>query len=584
MKPNDNNDSQTDMDVAEKTNTNPAQGSPDDAATPENKTEENASGLEFLLNESGNRLIARFKPSPQVLPISVEAIRQMVAEAGYSEEEFPLYEDRLNDLSRGVEQRRSFEIEIGGPVDSEIHVYVSPDQTLAGVEIRPALGKGLPPSREVFDSVLQKNRIFRGVDTQLIDKLFSTEGIQQITEPCCYLIAFGQKPKEGKDGELIPLVDEISERRPKILKGTNDQVDFRELGDFPVLPEETPLFRLTEPTPGEDGFSVSGKTLKAYHGKEKKIKLDSTVRPDYADRRTYVSTIKGMPVFTDQGVHVENILKLDEVNLGSGNIRFDGSVQVKKGVNPGMLLEATGDIKIGGLVDNATVISGGNIEIGGGIIGQKSPSLSAEQPTKENAVVRAKGNIKARFIQDAWVESNASIMAQKLIMHSRLWASDSVKLSGAGQLVGGHTLATEYIEAGQLGTLASVPTLLEVGPLDAVRDEMSKVQQKLKEGMEQAKQLKALIHRIREEKRRISPEKKEQILKARETISNAMAALEQRRQELEKEAQARRKARVKALKKAYSGCNIVIADTGRILKEDFGKATFYLEAGEILLR
>lgn len=580
MNPNDNNDSQINMDVAEKTSAQPTQNSPENQAT----TEENQTGLEFFVNESGNRLIARFKPGPQVVPISVEAARHMIAEAGYSEEDFPLYEDRLNDLSRGIEQRRSFEIEIGGPIDAEVHVYVTPDQTIAGVEIIPALGKGLPPSRESFDAALQKNRIFRGVDTQLIDQLFSTQGIQNITQPCCYLIAFGQKPKDGKDGELIPLVKEMSERRPKVLKGTKDQVDFRELGDFPVLPEETPLFRITEPVPGEDGFSVSGKPLKAYHGKEKKFKLDPSVRADYADRHTYVSTIKGMPVFTDQGVHVENILKLDEVSLGSGNIRFDGSVQVKQGVNPGMLLEATGDIKIGGLVDNATVISGGNIEIGGGIIGLKSPSLSADQPTKENAVVRAKGNIKARFIQDAWVESNASIMAQKLIMHSRLWASDSVKLSGAGQLVGGHTLATDYIEAGQLGTLASVPTLLEVGPLDAVRDEMSKVQQKLKEGMEQAKQLKALIHRIREEKRRISPEKKEQILKARETISNAMAALEQRRHELEQEAQARRKSKVKALKKAYSGCNIVIADTGRVLKEDFGKATFYLEAGEILLR
>jgi len=275
---------------------------------------------------------------------------------------------------------------------------------------------------------------------------------------------------------------------------------------------------------------------------------------------------------------------LEEVSLGSGNIRFDGSVQVKQGVNPGMLLEATGDVKIGGLVDNATVISGGNVEIAGGVIGQKSPHLNAEQPTRENAVVRAKGMIKARFIQDAWVESNASIFAQTLIMHSRLWASDSIKLSGAGQLVGGHVRATEYIEAGQLGTLASVPTILEVGPLDAVRDEMSQVQQKLREGMAQAQQLKDLIHRIREERRRISPEKKEQILKARETISKAMAGLEQRRQELEDEMQSRRKARVKALKKAYSGCNIVIADIGRVLKEDFGKATFYLESGEILLR
>lgn len=551
---------------------------------PASEAQEATLNLEFFVNESGNRLVARFKPGPLATPVSTEAVRELIAAKGFSEEDFPLFPDRLNDLVKGIEQRRSFEIEIGGPVDAQVHVYISPDQTLAGIEIIPPLGKGLPPSKTELESTLQKSRVVRGVDHELIDKLFSSEGLQHITEPCCYLVAFGQKPKEGKDGELIPLVSELSERRPKVLKGTKDQVDFRELGDFPVLPEETPIFKISEPVAGIDGFSVSGKTLKAYQGKEKKFKTDSSIRPDYADRRTYVSTIKGMPVFTDNGVHIENILKIEEVNIGSGNIRFDGSVQVKKGVSPGMLLEATGDIKIGGLVDNATVTSGGNIEVAGGIIGQKSPDLKAEQPTKENAVVRAKGNIKARFIQDAWVESNASIMAQKLIMHSRLWASDSVKLAAAGQLVGGHIIAGNYIEAGQIGTLASVPTLVEVGSLDAIRDEMSKVQQKLKQGFEQAKQLKALIHRIREEKRRISPEKKEQILKAKETIAKAMQELEARRHELELEAQDRRKSRVKAIKKAFSGSNIVIADTGRVLKEDFGKATFYYEAGEILLR
>lgn len=581
MNPNDKNDSHT-MDTAEN------QSSPEETPKATDNTQtpeaEDASGLDFFVNETGNRLIARFSPTPQLVTIGEEAVRQMLHDRGFSEDDYPLYPDRLADLVRGIEQRRSFEMEIGGPVDARVDVYVSRDQVQAGIQITPALGKGLPVTRSMLDEVLQKNRIVRGLDEALLDQLFSDDTLSRQTEPCCYLIAFGKKPVDGKDGEMIPLVEQMSERRPKVLKGTRDQVDFRELGDFPVLPEETPLFKLTEPEPGEDGFSVSGKLLKAYHGKEKKLKLDSSVRADYADRRTYVSAIKGMPVFTDQGVHVENILKIEEVSLASGNIRFDGSVQVKQGVNPGMLLEATGDIKIGGLVDNATVLSGGNIEIGGGIIGQKSPSPKATEPSKENALVRAKGTIKARFIQDAWVESNASIMAQKLIMHSRLWAADSVKLSGAGQLVGGHTLAKDYIEAGQLGTLASVPTLLEVGPLDAVRDEMSQVQQKLKEGMEQAKQLKALIHRIREEKRRISQEKKDQILKARETISSALAALEERRSELEAEMQSRRKARVKALKKAYSGCNIVIADTGRVLKEDFGKTTFYLEAGEILLR
>lgn len=543
-----------------------------------------STGLELFINPAGTRLVARFQPTPHAAALTEDAILAMISEQGYSAEDYPIYPDRLNDLVIGIRQRRSFEIEIGGPIDAEIAVYFSPDKTLAGVRILPPSGKGLPLSRQLFESALQKARIYRGLDHELIERLMTDEALAQVKEEQCYLIAFGQKPKDGQDSELVPLTEQMSERRPKVINALVDQVDFRELGDFPVVEVETPLFRLTEPVAGEDGFSLSGKPIKAYQGKEKKLKLDSSVRPSYEDRRVYVSTVKGMPVFTEQGVHVEQVLKLDEVNMGTGNIRFDGSVLVKKGVNPGMLLEATGDIKIGGLVDNATVISGGNIEVVGGIIGQKSPSLKAEAPTKENAVVRAKGNIKARFIQDAWVESGISISAQKLIMHSRLWATDQIKLAGAGQLVGGHAIAGTLIEAGQLGTLASVPTILEVGPLDAIREEVIQVQNKLKEGAAQAKQLRELIHRIKEEKRKLTPEKKEQILKARDTISNAIAALEQRRSELDQEVQARKKGRVRGIKKAHSGCNIIISDVSRILKEDFGKAVFYLEGGEILLR
>ncbi len=551
--------------------------------TAQNPVEE-SNGLEFFANDTETRLVAIYRPGARAISITEEEVRAQISDLGFDEEHYPLYQDRLRDLVQGIQQRRHFEIEIGGPIDAEVGVFLSYDQTLAGIQITPPLGRGLPASKEMLINALKKSRIKHGIDQELLNKLFAKGPTLHLKETRCYIIAHGKKAIDGKDAELEPLVEQMSERRPQLLKNSKDQVDFRELGDFPVYEADTPLFRISEPVPGENGITVVGKPIKAYNGKEKKIKINKSIQTDPADTRKYSSAIKGLPVFTDYGVHVDNVLQLDEVNIASGNIRFDGSVQVKKGVNPGMHLEATGDIKIGGLVDNATVIAGGSIDIGGGIMGQKSPELAAESPTKENAVVRAKGNINARFIQDAWVESNAHISAQRLIMHSRLWASNSVKLAAMGQLVGGHVIATDYIEAGQIGVPASVPTLLEVGPLDNVRDEMAQVQEKIKEGFDQAKQLKALIHRIREEKRRISPEKKEQILKARDTINQALKDLEQRRQELEEESQARKKARVKALKKAYSGCNIVIANIGRVLKEDFGKTTFYLDAGEITIR
>ncbi len=546
--------------------------------------EEESDGLEFFANETETRLIALYKPASRAIAINETLIRERLDELGYDEEHYPLYPDRIDDLIKGVQQRRHFEMEIGGPLDAEISVHLSLDQTLASVQITPPLGRGLPASKEMLIKALTNNRVRHGIDIKLIDKLFAKGPTFNSQDTCCYIVAHGKKAVDGQDAEMMPLVEEISERRPKVLKDNNDQVDFKELGDFPVYEAGTSLFHITEPVEGQNGMTVVGKTIKAYQGKDKKVKLDKSVQEDPEQPRHYSSTVKGMPVFTDQGVHIENVLKLDEVSLKTGNVRFDGSIQIKQGVDQGMLIEASGDVKVGGLVENSTIISGGNVEIGGGVLGKKSPESSAKEPTKDNAVIRAKGDVTARFIKDSWVFSGGTISAQRQILQCRLHADNSIKMPAMGQLIGGHVTAGKYIEAGQLGVPAAVATVLEVGPLDDVRAEMAEVQDKIKQGFEQTKQIKALIHRLREENRRISPEKKEQILKARDTVMKAMADLENRRQELEDEAQTRKKAKVKALKKAFSECNVIIANTPYNVKEGFGKTTFYLDAGEVKIR
>lgn len=55
---------------------------------------------------------------------------------------------------------------------------------------------------------------------------------------------------------------------------------------------------------------------------------------------------------------VEPILRVAEVNMATGNIHYDGTVQVDGEVQHGMLVQASGDIIVSGTVDGGVLEAG----------------------------------------------------------------------------------------------------------------------------------------------------------------------------------------------------------------------------------
>jgi len=70
---------------------------------------------------------------------------------------------------------------------------------------------------------------------------------------------------------------------------------------------------------------------------------------------------------------------VENVDINSGNITFDGSLEVKGDVAEGMTIDVTGDVYIQGGVERAAVKAGHNIKVGGGIFGVED----AERPEEE---------------------------------------------------------------------------------------------------------------------------------------------------------------------------------------------------------
>lgn len=549
-------------------------------------------GLTFETDDS-QQLWAQFEPTEQVTLIEPWQLGPIAIEAGVDTTAYPIDPQAAHELIEVMRRGQPEKIIVGGPKAAEITIYCSQDQLIAGMLVSPPRGaESSDISREQIQEALKAARITQGIREEILNTFLSPDHQQTFRAngtPECWLIAMGQAAQQGEDGWLEPLVEDVSDRRP-VIHEEDDRVDFLDHGEFPHVEPNTPLARRHPPTEGHNGFTVTGKTLKGRDGKEINFRLsDNSVHVSFEDENLLLSSIAGLPVLHEHGAKVDQVLKVAEVGLQSGHIDFDGSVQIKGNVNAGMHVKATGDIKIGGLVEKASIEAGGNIEIGGGVIGHKSNSPEnrwgeQSEPSKEDAILKAKNNIKARFIQEAWVECGGTIIVEKQVMHSHLYAESTVQLTGQGKIVGGFTRANAKIDTDTAGVPANIPTHLEVGMCDALKAELTELNQQRHKLTEQMEQLKDVVEKLKRSRKPIPDEKKRQILKAKQTLTTQAEALNEEHDRVEMSMAQQQIARIQVRKVCHPGTNLIIAGKSYSPRNELGKVTFFLRDGDIRMR
>jgi len=548
-------------------------------------------GLTFREEEDGDFWVT-YQPSGLALPIEAEQFPQVMLLAGFSIEEHPVDPAALAILLESMRRGQATDMRLGGPINARVEVYTSINQMLAGVIVYPAQGRGKDLTRKVLDEALKKSRIVRGLLDESLAELTdpaTQKKLRTTGKPICMIVAYGEPAYDGKDAWLETLLDDIADRRPQM--DEEGSIDFLELGDFPHVDADQVLVRRHPPTEGKSGWTVTGKTIKGRNGKDLNLKaINDSVKLAPGDEDLLLSAVAGMPVVHEKGAHVEQILKLEEVGLKTGHIRFDGSVHIKGNVNPGMKVEVSGDVKVGGLVEAAYIKAGGMVEVGGGIIGRKNSEKEEKTEAKDeknkinDAYIEAGSIVKARFIQEADVIAGQEIVVQKQILHSKIKAGIKVHMPGRGAIVGGVTKAQQLIDIAVSGAPANMPTKLIVGDTSEIKTQITIINNQLKQLEIQKQQLMDLVAKIKKSRKPISEEKKKQILTARDTLKikedqayNELKKLEEQLKELQT-------ARVQIRKTCHPGSQIEIDEDSFSPRNDLGKVTFFLRDGEVNMR
>ena len=548
-----------------------------DEATPSQVTFDSATRkatLTFTLNEN-NKLIAVYEQGEGKAALDGATAREMLNQQNLSD----LFVDeqafsRLLQLYNTT--NASFMLEIGERRDGEFIIKVADDKMTAWLTMTPAYG-GTPVTFEQIRQSLKEKGIVSGLITSIELETLLKEG--QATD---YPIAQGRPAVPGLDAQFHSLVPEIQERRPQITK--HGLVDFRDLGQLILVKQGDPLMRRTLPTEGKVGENILGQPLIPKPSRNTPFISDlkgAMLDPD--DGELLRATIIGQPLLFPNGVMVSPTITVPQVNIATGNLSFDGTINILGDVMEGMKVYALEDIFIGGTVEAAEIEAGGNISIKGGIIGN---SVSSGGPAiSMGGKISCKGSVSARFAKYVSIDAGTSIIIEEYSMNNHLTAINQIlvgKPGGkTGLLSGGAASAMMLIQASSVGSAAGTKTYIQAGINPHTQEQLAIIEQEIEENERKQDNIIKIISFVES-----NPEKDKNSLleKARRTLAKLTAEIAQRqadRESLLSEMSFAEYAKVVVGQTIHNGVEIRIGSQHWRAREEHGKTVFRLIDGRI---
>lgn len=545
------------------------------AVTPGVSQEVLPAALTFRLNENGVKLLAAFDPAGAKTELDLIAIREALIMQGLSS--LFLDEDALGRLVKQYgSATAAFTLEIGERRDGECSVKESDDRMTAWLTLTCPQG-GEPVTREKINQVLREKNIVSGILAQEIETALA-EGAA-----VGRVIAQGKKPVKGTDAAFENLVPEIKERRPQV--DENGIADYRNLGELLFVKQGDALMRRTPGTAGENGQDIHGQVVLAKAGKDTPFAPAlKGAMPDPADSNLLRAGITGQPVLMPpNGVMVEPTITLPQVNLSTGNVTFDGTINVKGDVKSGMKIHVTGDVVVDGTVESAEIDAGGDVIIKGGVIG--SGESRGAPGNVLGAKINCRGTLSARFLENVHAKAEIDILVEEFCMHSELVANNQVVVgkqgSKKGHIRGGRICAANLVRAAVIGTPGGIQTKVQAGSSASIQERLEKTKSDLETNESEQESLEKLIAFFR-----LHPEKNKggMMEKAQNTLNKLYAGMARLLEEQKSHKAAlllTEEARIIVEHSIQGGSEIQIGNKMWRTSEERGPGVFLLKDGEL---
>lgn len=355
-------------------------------------------------------------------------------------------------------------------IDARFCAYTSANNMVAWCMLMPPSDPAAKLDKAALEAALQSSNITTGIDDNVISYLAETPPYFVLI-PC----ASGTPVQEGEDGRIVEHFPRQLTRSVKMdEKGV---ADYRALNYVQVVNEGDLICDIIPPKEGRAGVRVDGTIA------EPRV-CKAAVPP--AGANTVISE-DGTKLLAAKGGHLEHdgtkfqiklILDIPtDVDYNTGNIDYQGDVHIHGDVRGTFTVKATGNITVDGLVEAATVEADGDILISCGVLGDN------------NAVIKAGGNVRAKYIDNCVVSAGKSVFAD-CIMSSQVSSDESIQVNtGRGVIIGGTLSAANSIKARVVGTESGRKTEIELGSLSYATTEKGIDTEELREYVEELNKL-----------------------------------------------------------------------------------------------
>jgi len=457
--------------------------------------------------------------------------------------------------------------ESGMPERECVHLYLSADKmTAEGRFYAPSNDGGKMDKQEILDDLKYQGIVF-GVDEAAIDAFLKNRNYCENI-----VLARGKDPVQGQDGQVEYFFNTNLRARPTLLE--DGSVDFFHLNTINHCKKGDILARLHKEIRGEAGSNVQGEIIPPRDVKPARMAYGKNIDIS-EDGLVLTSQVNGHVSLVEGRVFVSDVFEVENVDNSTGDIDYEGSVQINGNVCSNFSVKAKGNIEVKGVVEGAVLEAGGNITIARGVNGMGKGNLSAQ------------GNVVAKFIENATVTAGGYVESGS-ILHSRVNAQTEINVSGKkGFITGGEVCATNCISVKTLGSMMGADTVVSVGVNPQLKVEFQQVQKQLAEAAKVLKTIQPVIQATTQKLKqgvKLPPDQAtyiKSLVLLDQKKKKEMEEASMRLEELQEVLSEGEDARVVVNGTVYPGTRILISDASLVVQKEYTYCKFVKSEGDV---
>jgi uncharacterized protein (DUF342 family) len=440
------------------------------------------------------------------------------------------------------------------PVDfnAKATVSVSGDRMEAKATLIPAGEGGAPLDESMCKHVFKAQGVTFGIDQQALEE--AIKKVNQEKRPVYDLVvAKGQAPVNGVDGRVEYLFNAEGKLVPKVRE--DGSMDFKEVS-----------------------IDVCGNELVANNGRPETLPVGANTGA-HPNNPNVLIALKGGNVRLNRNVVEvsEGYLVDSDVDFSTGNVKYKGSVFIKKDIKSGFSAEVGGDLEVGGIIEDCDVKSGGSILVKGGVIGHGKGQLVAD------------GSVNVGFIRNQIIKARGNVVVANKAINATILSLNNVNLMGKTlSVAGGRIMARHEIEGVVFGNAQGSRTELAVGVDFTLIEQKMKSDEDMKKLLENKRKVEENIKKFENLKKikKALPSKQEFLYRKLTALSvelkNQQATLEKRLENINTGIKEVGRARIVIKNKMLPGTTIKIGDCKLAVDQEVtGPTSAVLVKGEI---